>query len=188
MFLSIPLRNPFAKIISIMSKNRAHQSYLILNYGGFCEIFSQNARNIHAESVSIWKFLRWVLLASERAPASPTSTASPHARASPFTIATKFPLLGKHSFRGRGISHTLYIMYRKHRCRLCGVAIGLLRIRLTSRRLCLCGHRLWRFACKEPVAPAAHSCCLYGEDKVVVVLAVEEWHKALLAGKALVDQ
>ena len=29
--------------------------------------------------------MRWVLLASERAPASPTSTASPLARASPFT-------------------------------------------------------------------------------------------------------
>ena len=68
-----------------MSKNRAHQSYLILNCCGFCEIFSQNARNIHAKSVAIWKFLRWVLLASERAPASPTSTASPLARAPPFT-------------------------------------------------------------------------------------------------------
>ena len=53
MFLSIPLRNPFAKIISMLSKNQAQQSYLILNYGEF----SQNARNIHAESVSIWKFL-----------------------------------------------------------------------------------------------------------------------------------
>ena len=72
-------------IIPMMSKKRAHQSYLILNYGGFCEIFSQYARNIHAESVAIWKFLRWVLLASEHAPASPTSTASPLARASPFT-------------------------------------------------------------------------------------------------------
>lgn len=57
MFFSIPLRNLFAKIISIMSKNRAHQTNLILNYGGFCEIFSQNARNIHAESVSVWEFL-----------------------------------------------------------------------------------------------------------------------------------
>ena len=69
----------------MMSKNRAYQSYLILNYGGFCEFFSQYARNIHAESVAIRKFLRWVLLASERAPASPTSTASPLARAPPFT-------------------------------------------------------------------------------------------------------
>ena len=68
-----------------MSKNRAHQSYLILNCGGFCENFSQYARNIHTESVAIRKFLRWVLLASERAPASPTSTASPLARAPPFT-------------------------------------------------------------------------------------------------------
>ena len=117
MFLSIPLRNPFAKIISIMSKNRAHQSYLILNYGGFCEIFSQNARNIHAESVSIRKFLRWVLLASERAPASPTSTASPLARASPFTAATKFPLSGKHNFPYTEIFPLQCRVYRKRRCR-----------------------------------------------------------------------
>ena len=39
MFLSIPLRNSFAKTIPIVSKNRAQQSYLILNYGGFCEFF-----------------------------------------------------------------------------------------------------------------------------------------------------
>ena len=69
----------------MMSKNRAYQSYLILNYGGFCEFFSQYARNIHAESVAVRKFLRCVLLASERAPVSPTSTASPLARAPPFT-------------------------------------------------------------------------------------------------------
>ena len=31
------------KTISIVSKNRAQQSYLILKYGGFCEFFSQNA-------------------------------------------------------------------------------------------------------------------------------------------------
>ena len=58
MLLSISLRNSFAKIISGVSKNWAHQTNLILNYGGFCEIFSQNARNIHAESVSIRKFFR----------------------------------------------------------------------------------------------------------------------------------
>jgi len=29
---------------------------------------------------------------------------------------------------------------------------------------------------------------LDGEDEVVVVLAVEEWHEALLAGKGLVDE
>ena len=45
---------------------------------------SNNPRNIDRKSVSIRKFLRWVLLSSERAPASPTSTASPLARASPF--------------------------------------------------------------------------------------------------------
>ena len=42
----------------MMSKNQAHQTYLILNIGGFCENFSQNARNIHAESVAIRKFFR----------------------------------------------------------------------------------------------------------------------------------
>ena len=136
MFLSIPLRNPFAKIISIMSKNLAHQSYLILNYGGFCEIFSQNARNIHAESVSIRKFLRWVLLASERAPASPTSTASPLARASPFTAATKFPLSGKHNFPCTEIFPLQCREYQKRRCHLCGVRGGLLPIRQVSRLLC----------------------------------------------------
>ena len=51
----------------------------------FAIFFSQNAWNIYAESVPIRKFLRWVLLASEHAPASPTSTASPLTRASPFT-------------------------------------------------------------------------------------------------------
>ena len=85
MFLSISLRNSFAKIISIVSKNRAHLSYIILKYDGFCDFFSQNARNIHAESVAIRKFLRWVLLASKHALASPTSTESPLARAPPFT-------------------------------------------------------------------------------------------------------
>ena len=39
MFLSISLRNPFAKIISMLSKNWVQQSYLILKFGGFCEIF-----------------------------------------------------------------------------------------------------------------------------------------------------
>ena len=54
---SVDLQLSSVKIIPRMSKNRAHQSYLILNIGGFCENFSQNARNIHAESVSIRKFL-----------------------------------------------------------------------------------------------------------------------------------
>ena len=45
------------KTIPIVSKKRAHQSCLILNYGRFSEIFSQNSRNIHAESVAIWKFV-----------------------------------------------------------------------------------------------------------------------------------
>ena len=127
-----------------MSKNRAQQSYLILNYGGFCEIFSQNARNIHAESVSIRKFLRWVLLASERAPASPTSTASPLARASPFTAATKFPLSGKHNFPCTEIFPLRYIAYQTHLCRRCGARGGLLHSRQVSRRLCPFGSRCGR--------------------------------------------
>lgn len=108
-----------------MSKNQAHQTYLILNIGGFCENFSQNALNINAESVSIRKFLRWVLLASERAPASPTSTASPLARASPFTAATKFPLSGKHNFPYTGIFLLRCRVYRKRRCRRCYVSTPL---------------------------------------------------------------
>ena len=44
------------KIISRLNKNCAHIAYLILKYGGLCEIFSQNARNIHAESVPIRNF------------------------------------------------------------------------------------------------------------------------------------
>ena len=44
------------------------------------------------------------------------------------------------------------------------------------------------FVLAETVAAAAHAGCLNGEDKVVVILSVEEWHKALLAGKTLVDE
>ena len=40
----------------------------------------------------------------------------------------------------------------------------------------------------EAVASALHSGGLDGEDEVIVVLAVEVRHEALLAGKALVDQ
>ena len=44
------------------------------------------------------------------------------------------------------------------------------------------------FVFAETVTAAAHTGCLNGEDKVVVVLSVEERHKALLAGKTLVDE
>ena len=44
------------------------------------------------------------------------------------------------------------------------------------------------FVFAKTVAAVAHAGCLNGEDKVVVVLAVEERHKALLAGKTLVDE
>ena len=40
----------------------------------------------------------------------------------------------------------------------------------------------------EAVAPSAYSCLLDGKDKVGVVAAVEEWHEALLASEALVDE
>ena len=50
------------------------------------------------------------------------------------------------------------------------------------------GKYLSAFVLSETVAAAAHAGCLNGEDKVVVILAVEERHKALLAGKALVDE
>ena len=40
----------------------------------------------------------------------------------------------------------------------------------------------------EAVASSLHSCGLDGEDKVIVVLAIEVRHQALLPGKALVDE
>ena len=50
------------------------------------------------------------------------------------------------------------------------------------------GKFLSAFVFAEAVAAAAHAGCLNGEDKVVVILSVEERHKALLAGKTLVDE
>ena len=44
------------------------------------------------------------------------------------------------------------------------------------------------FVFSETIAAAAHAGCLNGEDKVVVILSVEERHKALLSGKTLVDE
>ena len=45
-----------------------------------------------------------------------------------------------------------------------------------------------RLVLAEAVASSLHSCGLDGEDKVIVVLAVEVRHQALLPGKALVDE
>ena len=45
-----------------------------------------------------------------------------------------------------------------------------------------------RLVLAEAVAPSAHSCRLDGKDKVGVVGAVEEWHEALFANEALVDE
>ena len=50
------------------------------------------------------------------------------------------------------------------------------------------GKFLTAFVLAETVTAAAYAGCLNGKDKVVVILSVEEWHKALLAGKTLVDE
>ena len=47
---------------------------------------------------------------------------------------------------------------------------------------------LHTFVFAEAVATSLHSCGLDGEDKVIVVLAVEVRHQALLPGKTLVDK
>ncbi len=50
------------------------------------------------------------------------------------------------------------------------------------------GLLLHRFVLSEAVATALHAGGLDGEDEVVVVLAVEVRHEALLAREALVDE
>ena len=47
---------------------------------------------------------------------------------------------------------------------------------------------LHTFVLAEAVATSLHSCGLDGEDKVIVVLAIEVRHKALLPGKTLIDE
>ena len=47
---------------------------------------------------------------------------------------------------------------------------------------------LQRLVLAEAVAPSLHSCGLDSEDQVIVVLAVEIRHQALLPGKALIDE
>ena len=47
---------------------------------------------------------------------------------------------------------------------------------------------LHTFVLAEAVTTTLHSCGLDGEDKVIIVLAFEVRHKALLPGKALVDE
>ena len=47
---------------------------------------------------------------------------------------------------------------------------------------------LHTFVLAEAVASSLHSCRLDGEDKVIVVLAVEVRHQSLLPGKALIDE
>ena len=50
------------------------------------------------------------------------------------------------------------------------------------------GKFLAAFVFAETIAAAAHAGGLNGEDKVIVILLIEERHKALLAGKTLVDE
>ena len=79
---------------------------------------------------------------------------------------------------------------KTRRCRRCGVR-GVFFLRILRKRQAddfRFGKFLAAFVFAETVAAAAHAGCLNGEDKVVVILAVEEWHKALLAGKTLVDE
>ena len=45
-----------------------------------------------------------------------------------------------------------------------------------------------RLVLAETVATTFHACRLDGEDKVIIVLTVEERHQALLPGKTLVDE
>ena len=47
---------------------------------------------------------------------------------------------------------------------------------------------LHRLVFAEAVAPSLHSCRLDSEDQVIVVLAVEVRHQALLSGKTLIDE
>ena len=47
------------------------------------------------------------------------------------------------------------------------------------------GKFLAAFVLAETVSAAAYAGCLNGEDKVVVILPVEERHKALLAGQKI---
>ena len=47
---------------------------------------------------------------------------------------------------------------------------------------------LHTFVLAEAVATSLHSCGLDGEDKVIVVLAVEVRHQSLLPGKTLIDE
>ena len=47
------------------------------------------------------------------------------------------------------------------------------------------GKFLSAFVLAETVAAAANAGCLNGEDKVIVILAVEERHKALFAGQKI---
>ena len=107
------------------------------------------------------------------------STVNPHVCVlNIHNLATKFPLSGMRNFPYTEISLLRCRVCRKRRCRRCGVRGGLLRFRRVFRRLCLCGSRCGRGLRR----------LTGGEDEVVVVLAVEEWHEALFAGKTLVDE
>ena len=104
---------------------------LILKFWQNCENYSQNARNIHAESISVWEFFASNIKSIKR---------------------------------------------------ICAVGAVFEEVFFTL------GKFLAAFVLAETVAAAAYAGCLNGEDKVIVILSVEERHKALLAGKTLVDE
>ena len=116
---------------------------------------SNNARNIDRESVSIRKLLRWVLLASEHAPASPTCTASPLARTSPFTAT-----LQNSRCRER-ITFPIRKFFRSDVESIESVgAVGAVFEEVFFRF----GKFFAAFVFSEAVAAAAHTGCLNGED------------------------
>ena len=123
--------------------------------------------------------MRWVLLASEHAPASPTIAASPLARASPFTATLQ------NSRCRESVTFPIRKFFRSNV--ECVEGIGAV-CAVFEEVFFRFGKFLAAFVFAETVSAAAYAGCLNGEDKVVVILSVEEWHKALLAGKTLVDE
>ena len=138
-----------------------------------------NSPNLLEWIFSILKYMHCGLLASERAPASPTSTASPRARALPFTPSLQNSRCRESKAFSIWEFFTADVEGIK---RICAVGAVLEEVFFGF------GELFSGFVFAEAVAAAAYASGLEGEDKVVVVLAVEKWHQALLAGKPLVDE
>ena len=85
------------------------------------------------------------------------------------------------NYPDREISHNRKTECQRRLYRRCDAPINPPRFRLISHRFYLCCYRLWRFAREEPVATAADTGRLNGENQGRVVGAVEERHQALLA-------